>query len=191
MSSPVNPYQSPLAAQVVDGLQIHDSEGLWRKGKILVMRRNAQLPNRCVKSNQPTDLRLQRNLQWHHPMIALTILIGLLVYIILAVILTKKATIHIGLSDEWFAKRRQAILIGWVTALGSIALGVIGIVMVDQVPACGWLILVGFITFFVGIIYGAVCARMVSPSRIDDEYVWLKGVCPEYLAELPDWPHAY
>jgi hypothetical protein len=40
-----------------------------------------------------------------------------------------------------------------------------------------------------GAIYGLIAARMVSPRRISDEYVWLKGVHRDFLNELPDWPY--
>jgi hypothetical protein len=54
----------------------------------------------------------------------------------------------------------------------------------------GWLIAAGIVLFFVGTIYGLVAARMVAPVRITDTHIWLKGVCPGFLAELPEWPHS-
>jgi hypothetical protein len=39
-----------------------------------------------------------------------------------------------------------------------------------------------------GAIVGSVQARIVAPSRITKEYVWLKGVHPDYLASLPPFP---
>ena len=42
------------------------SEGIWRSGNLLVMRKGAQLPDRCVKTNQPAyGKRLKLLLQWH------------------------------------------------------------------------------------------------------------------------------
>lgn len=190
MSSPLNPYESPIAAEIVDAVAVDQSDGIWRQGKLLVMHKTAQLPDRCVKSNQPTDRRLKRKLQWHHPAISLTILVALLVYIILAIIFTKKATIYIGLSDQWFAKRRWIILTAWLIVFASIAMVVVGIAQFDQIPHAGWLILAGLLLFLAGIIYGNFRARMVTPTRIDDHYVWLKGVCRNYLDELPEWPYA-
>jgi uncharacterized membrane protein len=157
-------------------------------GKTVGQRKTAVLPDRCVKSNVPTSRKLKRKLNWHHPAIFLSILISLCIYIILAMIFSKKATIHIGLSDEWFAKRVRAIMIGWGSVLSSIAIIVIGIVLVDKNDAFAILILVGVLEFLVGAIYGMVASRMVSPSRIDDTFVWLKGVNTEYLDELPVWP---
>lgn len=189
MSFDDNPYKPPQFADAIVDAAVVQHYGLWRKGNILVMHKNVQLPDRCVKSNVPTNRRLRRNLSWHHPAIFLSILISLLVYIILALILRKTAIIYIGLSDEWFARRRRAILVGWLTTLAAIAMFVIGIASIDQSEIVPWLILVGVVLFFFGLIWGLVRARMVSPARISDEYVWLKGVHPEFLADLPVWPH--
>ena len=38
-------------------------------------------------------------------------------------------------------------------------------------------------------IYGLIAARMVVAERISDDYVWLKGVHPDFLASLPPWPY--
>ena len=48
--------------------------GVWRDGRLLVMHKSAQLPDRCVKSNQPADGRLLRKMYWHHPLIFLSLL---------------------------------------------------------------------------------------------------------------------
>ena len=72
----------------------------------------------------------------------------------------------------------------------SVALIVGGISMVDRDPMAGIGILAGLLLFFVAAIWGLVAARMVSAKRIAEEYIWLKGVHPEFLARLPEWPYA-
>jgi hypothetical protein len=191
MSMSENPYKPPETADLVVNAEVVQPQELWRKGNVLVMRKTARLPNRCVKSNQPTERRLKRNLAWHHPVILVTILAGLLIYVVLALILTKRATIYIGLSDEWFARRRRTIVIGWTIVLASCAIGVLGCAGVAENDLFSLLILLAFPAFMFGAIYGLLGARMVAPTRIDDEFVWLKGVNREFLAELPDWPHRW
>jgi hypothetical protein len=175
---------------VVAELAEPEDGGVWRQGKLLVMHKRATLPDRCVKSNRPAHgRRLKRDLYWHHPAIYLTILIAL-VYIILAVVLQKRAVIHIGLSSEWFAKRRRAILIGWGSVLVAIAMVVLGIATANEYSHALALIPMSPLVFLVGTIYGLVAARMVAPKRIADDYVWLKGVHPDFLASLPEWPYS-
>jgi hypothetical protein len=189
MDSSENPYAPPLTTPSVYDAQIVEDLGLWRKGSLLVMRKNAPLPARCVKSNAPTERRLKRSMYWHHPAIYLSILISILIYVILALILRKSATIYIGLSDEWFAKRHRAMLVGWLLFLASIAMIIVGIGMLDQSDAFPWLIAASPLVFLFGAIYGLLGARMVAPVRISDEYVWLKGIHPSFLADLPEWPY--
>ena len=164
--------------------------GLWRKGGVLVMHKSAQLPDVCVKSGEPSVGRLKRNLQWFHPAIYLTLLVAILLYAILVAVLSKRATIYIGLSEKWFKKRRQALIIGWVSALIGVLLFVGSFVLAAQeAPLWGLVMLVGIFVFLAAIIYGSYAARMVTAQKIDDQYVWLKGVHPDVLAKLPEWPY--
>ena len=197
--SDINPYQSPATYEdVVQTTAVADAwqpgEWVFRSGNQLVMHKLAKLPDRCVKSNQPADgRRLRRKLSWHHPLVYLAFLVHFLLFIILALVLSKRATIDVGLSEEWFRKRRRAILIGWLSVLLGIAVlaGSIAIVVNPncQTPLVGWGIPLGLVMFLGGAIYGLMASRMVAPARITDEYVWLKGVHPDYLADLPPWPN--
>lgn len=87
--------------------------GVWRKGNLLVLHQRAQLPPICVKSGVASTSWLKRNLSWHHPLCYLALLGGLIPFVVIALVLTKKATIHVGLSDEWSARRKRFIAIGW------------------------------------------------------------------------------
>ncbi|MHC4178051.1 MAG: hypothetical protein ACYSWU_11130 [Planctomycetota bacterium] len=190
--SEINPYESPRAPEPILVAELVEpaSGGVWRQGNLLVMHKRATLPDRCVKSNEPAHgRRLLRDMFWHPPWIYLTIFIGLLVYVILVMMLRKRATIRIGLSKQWFAKRRRAILIGWGLVLSSAAMVVGGISKAGEFPYAPALIPLGFVVFLVGAIYGLIAARMVAPARITDDYVWVKGVHPDFLASLPNWPY--
>ncbi|MDX1947374.1 MAG: hypothetical protein SFU86_18380 [Pirellulaceae bacterium] len=191
-----NPYAAPQAGGYQSPTQpaaLAPFAGLWRQGNILVMHKNAPLPDICLKSNQPATRRLKRNLQWHHPLIALTILIGVLIYVVLAIVLTKRATIYIALTDEWFARRRTRMLIAWLSGLGSLALIPLGIALAvntDQ-GEYGLLVIPGIIGALAALIAGQALVSMVSPKRMTDEYIWLKGVHPEFLNRLEVWPYTH
>lgn len=189
MSSSENPYAPPLTEPIVYDAQIVTDPGLWRRGNVLVMRKGSQLPARCVKSNQPTSRWLKRRLYWHHPAIYLTILLHILIYVILALILRKTATIYVGLSDEWFAKRHRAMFIGWFLVLAGVGLFIASLATGNRSDAFPWLLVASPLVFVGGAIYGLLAARMVAAERISDEYVWLKGVHPSFLADLPEWPY--
>ena len=95
--------------------------GLWRDGQILVMEKTAELPDRCVKSNRNADWKLRRKLSWHHPALYLLIFVGgvlpgIFLFAFVALIIRQTASIHIGLTDEWFTKRRRVMFFSWVAA---------------------------------------------------------------------------
>ena len=187
----VNPYAAPAipnayAPQMPTGAPF---QGLWRQGNVLVMHKLAPLPDICLKSNLPATQRLKRKLQWHHPAIGLTVLAGVLVYLILAMVLTKRATIQIGLTDEWMEIRRRRILYAWGMVLISILLIIAGVMFVD--PADSVLpvvaMMAGGVLFLVGLLYGQYAPALVSPKRMTDDYIWLKGVHPDFLDRLEVW----
>ena len=190
---PVNPYAAPQQTGYFPQAPVkpHPFAGLWREGNILVMHKLAPLPDNCVKSNEPATRRLTRKLSWHHPAIALTILIGVLIYVILAVILTKRATIQLPLTEEWFARRQRRMLYSWVVGLVCLALLAGGIVLAANADEPGYLLLtlIGFVGGLIALVAGQAAVGLVSPKRMTDEYIWLKGVHPEFLNRLEPWPY--
>ena len=157
--------------------------GVWRSGSKLVMSRDAELPPRCVKCNVPTHLRLKRRLTWHHPLIYILVLIALMIYLIVALIVRKSATVEIGLCDEHQAKRRRDL---WIM-IGLLIAGLLGLALAIGYSDPTYL-LMGFLGVIAAIIYGIVAVRVVAPAKIDDRFVWLSGVNRQYLNELPEWP---
>ena len=170
---------------------------VWRAGAIgryLFMAKDGRLPLICVKSNQPAVQHLRRKLAWHNSMIYLLLLCNILIFAVVAIICQKKADIEIGLSEEWFAKRRRACWIGWSSVLlgiGSFAV-FMGLAITDNgdvLPLLFGLTLFLSITVpLVGGIYGLLCARMVTAQKIDENYVYLRGCHPNFLARFPEWP---
>jgi hypothetical protein len=192
MSYP-NPYAAPREmnpfADAAAMQQSGAATGLWREGNVLVMHKAAPLPDICVKSNLPATRRLKRVMYWHHPAIFLTLLISILIYAILALCLRKKAVIHIPLTDDWFARRRMRILVAWSIVAVGVLTFVAGIALIDQYDLAPLFLLLGVVLVIAGALVGALGARLVYPSRITDEYVWIKGINREYLDRLPVWPY--
>lgn len=155
----------------------------WRSGNLLVVRRNASLPDRCVKCNAPAHgRRLTRKLSWHTPWIYLIIFVGVLFYVIAAVILRKRARVEIGICEAHWAARRRDVLIGWASFLVAILLGWCGAHFGN-----GWLYGSALTIFLGGLIYAAFRTPVVSAKKIDADFVWLKGASRAYTAELPEF----
>ena len=156
---------------------------LWRQGRVLVMSHDAELPDRCVKCNTPANGgRLPRNLYWHHPAYYLFIFLNLLIYVVVALIVRKRAKISVGICEKHRTARVRAIIIAWTMVLlggGGIGVGISA--------SNGWIGFAGVVLFLTGIIYGAVRARVVTARRIETDRIWLNGVCAAYLEGFPDW----
>jgi hypothetical protein len=154
----------------------------------------ACLPDRCVKTNKPAGgRRVCRHFVWVHPLVWLMLPLGGVPFFILAPLLRKEAVIYVGLSEGWLNKRRRARRIGWWTGLIGAAIAIPFYPMLAAadghlVWAAGPVAL-GAASAFAGIVYNAKASYMVMPVRITSDYVWLRGVHPDYLADLPPWPN--
>lgn len=164
-----------------------NTEGsIWRSGKQLWMSKQAVLPDQCVKCNAPAHGgHLVRNLSWHHPLLYLLIVIcNPLLYVLVAVLVSKRAKIRVGVCEKHLQKRRTHIQINWGLFLASVGCLAGGFLLAN------WgLGLAGAIVMLGSMVYAAVISSMiVSAAKIDAQQVRLRGVCAEYLAELPPYP---
>jgi hypothetical protein len=157
--------------------------GIWREGKTLVVSKDAALPDRCVKCNEVTTQRLTRKLSWHHPALYFLIIVATLIYVIVAMILRKRATLVLGLCEKHTAQRRTFIWITLLLALGGLGGFVLAISAGDIMPA-----FIGLLLWLTAIIFGVRSTRVVYPQKIDDRFVWLRGVNADYLDQFPQWP---
>ncbi len=184
----VNPYASPQAdttiAQKVRLDARHDRVGAWHNGKLLIVGHKTTLPPRCVKCNAPTELPPKRfRLAWHSPFVYLAlVLLGPLAYIAVALIFRRKMTVLVGICDYHRFHRRLAILAG----VSGTFLG-FGLVIAGGMSATGLPALLGVLLVPTAIVYSYFKTRIVWPKRIDKHFAQLRGACPEYLAELPEF----
>ncbi|MFC2173470.1 hypothetical protein ACFLU6_12685 [Acidobacteriota bacterium] len=159
---------------------------LASQGKILVMKRGAVLPERCVKCNAPAQgLPFSKTLYWHNPLIYLCLLagcIGILVYFAIALSVRESASISVGLCRVHKTKRRRNLRITCILGLVSCVL------VFAAIPAeSNEMGIIGGVLFLVTLVYGVVAVPVVAASKIEGQYVYLRGVCKEFLATLPVW----
>jgi hypothetical protein len=107
---------------------------------------------------------------------------GVLFYFILALVLSKTATINVGLCETHSAARKRDIFITLMLVLLSFASFYFAVAS-DEMR----LLFVGLLLLLAAVIYGIVKARVVAPRRIDDHYVWLTGVNTNFLRQFPEW----
>jgi len=167
---------------MAEGAPAVGAAGIWREGKRLVTRSETPFPDRCVKCNAPANgFRLKRVLYWQHPAYYLLLLCNLLILLIVVLIVRKKAVLHIGLCEVHRQQRQLAIIACSVGMLGGIAMMIGG-----GVESSGWLAIAGVLIFLTGIVWGILKGRTIAATKIDKENVWVSGVGPEFLNELPE-----
>lgn len=166
---------------------------LFRERQLLVIRKGATLPPRCLFTNRPSEDILKRELTWHPRWLYVVAFIpGPLFYILAAVIVRQKARLELPFTYEALQRRRLVLLRGWIGGLTGVALWLsVPILAVvnnwgDMLAATGASTGLGLImiSWFLTSRYSSI----VVPTRITKKFVWLRGVHPDYLADLPDFP---
>ena len=90
-------------------------------------------------------------------------------------------------ASEPFGSLLALIAAGWLISLGSLAMFILSIALVDRFDAAPFLIFLGVIGIFVGLIVGTVGSRMIRPVKITDTHVHVKGCHAEFLNRFPLW----
>ena len=149
----------------------------------MVMAEDAELPDRCVKTDRPADGEwADLRLQWHHPALYLVLLVNLIVYFIVAYFASTRVVVHVGITLPVLASAQRARRLTWALLLAGLALCVVA-------ATTSLLLLLGpgVALMVVSIPVFFVRGRLIWATRIEHGYVWIAGVHPDYLARLPEW----
>ena len=149
--------------------------GYWRDRKRLVMDRNAVLPDRCVKCNEPA-FGYRKKVNLSHSPLALLVIFGELAHIV-----AKRATVEIALCEQHRRGRSRAIN-GVLFTIASFVTGIYLLLQPAFTPMLGLALLLGG---FGGVIYAVVVARTVQAAKITDTHLWLSGCGAAFLDSLP------
>lgn len=154
--------------------------GYWRDGKRVVMDRNAVLPDRCFKCDEPAN-GYRRSTTLTHVPTATEMMVGAIAYAF-----AKRAPIQIGLCERH--RRSRAINV----ALVSLAVLLSSLFMFTQIRATELVLpllaTAGLIGGVIGLLYAAVGFKVVRATKITETHVWLKGAGEPFLASLPAAP---
>lgn len=176
-----NPY-APSRASLAGG-NVRPTDGVWREDKVVVLARDHELPDRCVKCNEPADEPTKtRKVYWHHPGYYVLLLINVILYVIVALFARKTVDVNPGLCARHKQKRSNGIWLGW----GGLVGGFIAMSWAFQNHRPGLGLLLLFATLGC-VIAGLIMSRIVYAKRIDDRYVLLKGCGPAFLEGLPEF----
>jgi hypothetical protein len=159
--------------------------GFLRAGKLLVTPKEAEFPDVCVTCGQPGDgRRVKRTLYWHQPWIYALILISLWIYILVALLVRKKARVQFSVCPVH--RRRHAIwvAIAWISFLTFLGC-IFG--MFATMPNTPW-IGIGILPALILLLVAARRARYLWAKRIEEDRVRIAGVGEPVLQGYPATP---
>jgi hypothetical protein len=184
-----NNFAAPTVEPLAHLELLPGETGYWQDGKLLVMTRETELPDRCIRCNLPADgYKLERRLSWHPGLVYALLFISPLVYFVVALIVRKRATIHVGLCERHRKRRKRAIATGWIASLAGFAL-IFGAFVVADVNegAAALVFLSGVFAIIFGLLYGMFRAQTCSAKKIDKLLVRVAQIDRSYLESLPLW----
>jgi len=103
---------------------------------------------------------------------------------IIALCIQETATIYIGLCARHRRLRNINLLVAWGILAAAIGSFVIAANIRDR-ETSSMLVLVGILLVFTSPVYGLLACRMVLPTKMDKQYIWLKGVSREFAGQFP------
>lgn len=179
-----NPYAPSRASLAGAAVALAEAGASWRDGAVLVLSREASLPSRCVRCNEPSaEPTKSRKVYWHSPWLYLLILLNILIYALVAVIVRKKAVVAPGLCSAHKKRRRIGIAIAWALLLAGFALVIHGAV---NGRAAGTF--AGIVLILIALLVSVSAVRILRPNRIDAKYIRLKGCGSAFLDSMPPFP---
>lgn len=179
-----------LQRMMEGGAPAASGEQVWRSQRQFVLRSEAPMPDRCVRCNAPANgYRLKRQLYWHSPVYYLLLLLGipacllgLLAYVIVTIIVRKRARIFIGLCETHRAQRKWTIIGCWLAVAVGLGMIILGIALEKGYPAVS-----GIFLTLGGTLWGLYKGPVVTAAKIDKDFVWVRGAGKAFLADLAEW----
>jgi hypothetical protein len=156
--------------------------GYWREKDRVILDRNAVLPDRCVKCNEPAG-GYRRTVKLSHSSVGSELMFGAA-----ALLFAKRASVEIGLCERHRHDRRRAITPGLIALAGLLGLFTIPSFAKVIPPTIGVVVMFGLVAVFVVAAF-ITLARLfagasVRATKITDTHVWLKGVDRAFLESL-------
>lgn len=158
--------------------------GYGRSGTELHVRAGGQPPmDRCVKCGAAATSAPLITFSWHTPLIYLSILAGVVVYLILALILRQTVSFRVGLCPHHTSMRRAWSVGGWLGLIAFLGGFLVAAAMQSPMP-----LLVVTLPGLVLAIVGSRLSTTLRPVVIRDGVGCFKGASPAYLESLPATP---
>jgi hypothetical protein len=179
-----NPYAPPKTERFEADRRLDSPDQAWRDRKLLVVRKKgAVLPDRCLKCNAPAEgYVFTREVSWIKPIWVILVLLSPLLFILAYFFVRWTGKVSVGLCSRHRQARRRMIALGWLMAL--LGFGTFGLATVLKDNGAIASVLTGFGLLIAGAVVGVLGSRVLLPTKIDKQYVWLAKVSPDYLGQF-------
>lgn len=144
--------------------------------------------NCCIKCGAPVAKRVAKSFSWHSPFLYLTILAGLLIYVIIALIVQKSMKLSCPLCAAHQRKRQSLTLAAWGAFLGVFGAFALGGAL-DLDMGIRAVLAIGFLVTCL-VLALLVSNMVIKPKRITERLGAFTGAGEAYLATLPSSPGA-
>ena len=181
----INPYAPPESEVEV----ILESGAIWRKEKLLVMRKNAELPGRCIYCNQSARLSKQKRINYLNIWLKIALILLFLIFNVLALIpiliivlyFRKSGKIRIPLCQKH--RKRRILLTSTSLAMLFISVGLSFVAAkTNGYYEPYFVISLGF--FLVAFALAIIRGQLLRAKKIDAEKMILKGAKAPFLDSL-------
>jgi hypothetical protein len=140
------------------------------------------LPLPCVKCGAPANGKpVNKNFSWHPPALYLVALVGLLIYVIVAMIVRKSMRLTVPLCAQHAQRRSVAVTLSWVIPLVSIA---DAFILPNFGVDGGIVALISVVMVLTGIVIWAIVDYPIRPKSIDRYQGVFTGFCEAYLQQF-------
>lgn len=161
--------------------------GPWQDGKKMVVLKGSPLPDLCFKCGAPPVKTLKKTLTWHHPLIYIAILPGLLVYVLIALCVRKTAKVGIPLCRDCNRSRNRKILFVWLGMLTGMGVLISSFYFGETDPSLMGILATSGALITLGSLFWVALAQTVVPKKIDKTHAWLAKSAHSVLERLPQW----
>lgn len=201
MSAQVNPY-APPASQVERRGAIGE---VFRRGKLIAMHREGQLPPRCVACNADApERRIARTLYWTPPgwrwsmFAVIVVILGLssagvvaaaiafwpvvIVATITNLVVRKKFPLELAVRER---HRRLHVALTWAAGLSIAGVVASAFFLIGRSRTELLFATLLVVMFALGIARSYTAALAVRIARFDGEWLWLKGMRKAFRESFP------
>lgn len=181
MNPPCPAETNPYAPPVSKTLRASERRPLniWAariEGKALVVPLGWEAPNLCLLTGETTNLlnRERKQLAWHNPLFALGLLGGLIPYLLLAAIFSKKGQITYRLSAGARSRQRKVAAIKWACCLVPL----FAFMVLLAVGRADWALVMLAVSLLSALL-SVLIGKFLPVKKITDRHIYLLGVPPE------------